>query len=399
MIYSNVDVPQDADISSATVTLSCTTPSGTSGQLDETVYGFYKTSTNLHPDLFTSSGSNQLKTPLATSSLHTSASASVSSNNCPPGNNTVWDVTNVVQEIVDNNNWDPATGGGRMGFVFSRASGKGSRHLLKNSNALAISYSATTLVQAQHTDPVGQWDDQSGNGNNAVFVFGSQPTLQDNQINSMPIVRFSNGALVSTLNTALSGEREFTAFAVIKPNFATSGSDGRVISGMSTGSTSDTTSGTSLIPLRRQSNATGFSALYDGNVANNAIMGCNPSCSSTPYLAVSRFMVDDTNDTITADLRGNGGSQTGQTTNISPGTPPPAYTFGIDQIYFGGRRTGAMPGSGTDYFNGDYAELVVYDGALSCREIEDLEEYFRAKWNIAGSQWDSVCPAQEVPTL
>ena len=132
MIFSNVSVPKSATVTSATITLACTTPAGTSGALNETIYGFYKSVSDLHPDLFSQSGANQLKTPLTTSSLHTAASAAVSSNNCPPGNNTVWNVTPVVQEIVNNANWDPATGGGRMGFIFSRASGAGSRHLLKN---------------------------------------------------------------------------------------------------------------------------------------------------------------------------------------------------------------------------------------------------------------------------
>jgi hypothetical protein len=397
MVYSTVNVPKNATITSASITLNCTTPSGTAGSLTEDIYGLYKTSTNLHPDLFTSGGSNQLRTPLNTSGLHTAGKATITSNNCPPGNNTVFNVTNVVQEMVNNTNWDPATGGGRMGFVFTRSAGSGGRHFLKAGNQLSISYSTTTVLQANNTDGLGEWDDISGNNNHAKFVYGTAPTRQDNQINAKPIVRFNNGALFSTLTSALTGKREFTAFAVVKPNFGTSGASGRLVSGMTTAGTSDTSSGNSIIPLRRQASATGFSNLYDGNATNEVTMGCNPACSSTPYLSVSNFAINTTNNTITGTLRGNGASQTANKTNINPSPAP--YTFGIDQLYFGGRRTGSMPGSGTDYFNGDYAEIVVYDKSLSCHEIEDLEEYFRSKWTISPSQWTSTCPAETIPTL
>lgn len=397
MIYSNVNIPKNATITSATITLACTNPAGTSGQLNESVVGFYKTSSNLHPDLFTQGGSNQLKTPLATSNLHTAASAAVSSNNCPPGNNTVWDVTNVAQEIINNSNWDPSTGGGRMGFIFSRASGAGSRHLLKNGNLLSISYSTTTVSQANNGDTLGEWDDISGNGNHGKFIFGNAPTRQDNQINGKTIVRFNNGALVSSLTSALSGMREFTVFAVIKPNFGTSGSSGRVISGMTSTGTNDTTNNTSLIPLKRQTNATGFANQYDSLSSDGTTVGCNPACSNTPYLIDSSFYINDADDKISAWLRGNGDTQDGIKNGINPSGSP--YTFSLDQLYFGGRRTGAMPGSGTDYLNGDYAELVVYNKALSCHDTENLEEYFRSKWAIAGSQWASTCPPDNIPTL
>jgi hypothetical protein len=393
MIYPSVNVPKNAIITSASITLNCTNPSGTAGLLTDTVHGFYKSAANPHPDAFTSVGSNQLRTPLATSSLHTAATASASSNNCPPGNNTVYNVTPVVQEIVNNTNWST----GSMGFIFAYTSGSGSRHFLKAGNQLSISYSTTTVSQANNGDGLGEWDDLSGNGNNARFVFGNAPTRQDNQINSKPVVRFNNGAFASTLGTALSGQREFTVFAVIKPNFSTSAAGGRVISGMTTSGTSDTGGTNSIIPLRRQNNASGFSAYYANSSSYEAIMTCGGTCSSTPYLVDGSFTINADDNTITGQLRGNGDTQDGTKTGIAPAGSP--YTFGIDQLYFGGRRTGAMPGSGTDYFNGDYAELVIYKKALSCHEIEDLEEYFRAKWAIGATAWTSTCAEDTIPTL
>jgi len=397
LIYSNINVPRNATITSASIKVACTTPSGTSGSLTQRVYGIYKTATNPHPDLFTQAGTNQLKTPLSTASLHTTAFVDNTNNNCPPGNNTVYDVTSVVQEIVNNSNWDPATGGGRMGFAFQRTAGSGSRHMLKDGNQLNISYSTTTVSQAANNDPLGEWDDISGNGNNAIYTHGTAPTRVDNQINGKTIVRFNNGDMLSTLTSALSGKREATVFAVIKPNFSTSGSDGRIISGTSTSATNDTTAGSSIIPLLRYAANSGFSNIYSGSASTyRTDYSCGATCASVPYMFASVFTIDPTTNTITSTLKGNG-SQVNQRTGLSPAGSP--YTYGINQVYFGGTRSGAMPGSGVNYFNGDYAEMVVYDHALTCRQIESLEDYFRSKWALSATAYTDACPADLVPVL
>ncbi len=398
MIYSNVNVPRGSTITAASITLNCTTPSGTSGSLNNRIYGFFKSATDLHPDLFTQSGSNQLKTPLATAALHTTAYTDVSSNNCPPGNNTVFDVTDVVQEIVDNPNWDPTTGGGRLGFAIRRTSGSGSRHFLKNSNQFSVSYSTATVAQANNTESVGEWDDISGNNNHAKFAYGTAPTRVDNQINGKTVVRFNNGTLASTLVSALSGKRELTVLAVVKPNFSTSANDGRIVTGMSTTGTNDTTAGNSIIPLLRYATNSGFSNLYYTSSATyRANYTCNAACASTPYLFTSLFEVNTDTNKVDSTIKG-AGTPVATKTDLNPSGSP--YTFSIDQFYFGGRRNGSISGgSGADYFNGDFAEIVIYDHALQCREIEQLEDYFRTKWNLSATQYTSSCPADVIPTL
>ncbi|HMH31154.1 MAG TPA: hypothetical protein VK534_01615, partial [Methylomirabilota bacterium] len=394
MIYSNVNVPQGSTITNATLTLACANPAGTSGSSTHQIYGIYKSASNLHPDLFTSIGTNQLKTPLATASLHTSASTTVSENNCPPGNNTTYDVTPVVQEIISNANWNPSTSGGRLGLAIQRTAGSGSRHLDKDGNQLSISYSTATVVQANNTDGLGIWLDKSGNGNNAAFTYGTAPTRQDNQINAKTIVRFNNGAFLSALTNALSAKRELTAFAVIKPNYSTSSSDGRIISGTTSSVNNDTTSGSSIIPLLRNGSGSGFSSIYSGS---SSAYRTNYSCSSCANIAnvfASSFAIHDSSK-VDNFLYSNG-TQVAETDNFQPTGNP--YTFGINQLYFGGTRTGAMPGSGTSYFNGDYAELIVYDHALSCHQTVSIENYLRSKWGLAASAYADSCP-DDIPTL
>ena len=399
LVFNNLSIPAGATIATATLSFPGGTPSGTSGSVTHRVCGIYETSTNPHKTLFTSSGSSQVRSRMQGANLHTSTCQDTTTNNFPPGNTTDFNVTNVIQEMVNHGDWDPSTNSGRLGLAVYRVSGSGSRRALKNGVSLSVSYNTGSIVQANDTEALSQWDDKSPNQYHAVFTFDNAPTREDNQINGKTIVRFNDGALRSTLTTALSGEREFTVFAVLNPNFGTSDSTGRVVSGMSASGSNDTGGTNSIIPLRRQNNATGFSNYYANSSSYEVTMGCSPTCNSTPYLLSSVFRINTTDDTITGQLRGNGGTETGERTGINPGSPPPPYSFGIDQLYFGGRRNGSGAGSGTDYFNGDYAEIVVYDKALACREVEALEEYFRAKWAIAGSQWATTCPADIIPTL
>jgi hypothetical protein len=400
LIYSNVNVPQGATVTSASITMACATPAGQSGSLTHRIYGLYKTASNPHPDLFAQSGISQIGSRVTTAGLHTTASVSPTSNNCPPGNNTVFNVTSVVQEIVNNANWNPTSpaNGGRMGFSFQRTSGSGTRHILKTGNLLNVTYSTETVNPAAAGGSVGQWDDLSGNANHARIAYGTAPTRQDNQINGKTVVRFNNGTLLSSLTAALTGKRELTVLAVVKPTFGTSASNGRMISGMSSTGTNDTTAGNSLIPLYRYGSASGFSNQYTGSSNTyRTDYTCNPTCASTPYMFASHFVVDTATDEVTSTLKGNG--VVGNTkTGLDPSGSP--YTFGLDQFYYGGRRTGSMAGgSGTDYLNGDYAEIVIYDKALECRQIEALEDYFRNKWNISASQWATTCPEDVIPTL
>lgn len=398
IVFQNVNVPKNATLTAATINYDCAA-GGTSGSVTHRIYGIYKTATNLHPDLFTSNGSNQVKTPVTTNGLHTAAFLDDSTNNCPPGNGNSMDVTSVTQEIINNANWDPATGGGRLGFGIYRTVGSGVRKFAKDNIRLTVTY--TTVIGPSQSnangDNIGEWHDLSGHGYHAIATHGNLPTRADNQINGKTIVRFNNGDLLSTLTTALSGKREMTVLAVVKSNFATSGSDGRIISGTSSNVNNDTTSGSSIIPLLRYGANSGFSNIYSGSSSTyRTDYTCGATCASNPYLFTGVFQIDSSTNKITSTLKGNG-VQVNQKTGLAPAGSP--YTFGINQVYFGGTRSGAIPGAGANYFNGDYAELIVYDQALTCRQVESLEDYLRGKWNLSASAYTDACPADLVPVL
>lgn len=406
IIFQNINVPQGSVVSSASLQLTGGNPSGTGGSLTQRVYGIFKSSSDPHPDLFTSTGSNQLRTPLNTANLHTTSYKDFTTNNFPPGNTVNVDVTSIVQEVLNKSGWDSADG--KLGFGIQRVSGSGSRNACKGGSGgsgctasdepkLTISFASSTVSQANNTETVTEWDDKSANQYNAISTHGNAPTRVDNQINGKTVVRFNNGDMLSTLSTALSGKREMTVFAVMKANYGTSSTDGRVVSGMTSSASNDTSGTNAIIPLLRNGSSTGFSSVYASLSSNyRTDFLCSSSCSSNPYSYTSVFTNQDSNHT-TAALKGNGAPGTTKT-GISP-SGNNAYTYGINQLYIAGTRSGAMPGSGTNYFNGDYGELIVYDHALTCPQIEAIEEYLRAKWNTVSNQVTTTCTGDDIPTL
>jgi len=409
-VFQNVSIPKNAIITSATMQL--TGSSGDPGSsATHQIYGLYSTAANPHLDLFSPSGTSQVRSRITNAALHTSSSLTQSSNSLPQGNVLNFNVTPIVQEMVNNANWNSATHGGRIGFGAQRTSGSGSRKICKGNFTifntggcnnkgpkLTVSYSVGTVEQANNTDSISQWLDKSGNGNNAAYAYGTAPTRQDNQINNKTVVRFNNGAMLSNLLSAITSQREMTVFAIMKPNMTTSASSGRMVTGMSSAGTNDTTSGNSLIPLYRNGSSNAFSSQYTGNSTTyRTDYTCGSACNGSPYLFTSVFTINSANNTITSNLKGNG-QPVAEKTNLNPTGSP--YTFTINQLYYGGRRNGTMgSGTGADYFNGDFAEIVVYDKALECRQIEALEEYFRSKWAIAAAQWATTCPTTPIPTL
>jgi hypothetical protein len=391
MIFQNVTIPANATITSATLTTNGASPSGSGGSETASIVGLYHTSTEPNMPLWSSSGSNQLRPLITTSTLHTTNTVSFTTNNLPPGNGVTTNITSIVQEMVQHTGW---SSGDNLALGMQYVSGNGSRRLLKDNIALDITYQVSGSGSSTNGGSISQWNDKSGNGNHAVFGLGSAPTRVDGQINGNTVVRFNNGALLSTLTQALTNKREMTVLGVVKPNFSTSSTDGRIISGTSSTVSNDTTAGSSIIPLLRNSINSGFSSIYSGT-SYRTNYTCGSSCTSTPYLFASEFQLDGSNK-ITGTLYGDG-AQVAQSASISP--PGSPYTYNINQIYVGGTRTGAMPGSGTAYLNGDYAELIVYDHALTCQQLESVEDYLRSKWNLSATAYTDTCAATTVPTL
>ena len=150
----------------------------------------------------------------------------------------------------------------------------------------------------------------------------------------------------------------FKAFAAVKSNFGTSAATGELSAVMTNQRTSDTSGTNSIIPLRRQNNATGFSNYYANISSYEVNMGCNQPVMITPYLVSSVFRINTVNDTLTGQLRETAAVKAVRSIILTQGTPHQLIPLvSISFILAVAQR--CLAGSGTDYFNGDYAEIVV----------------------------------------
>lgn len=392
MIFQNIAIPKNATILSAQLGMQGGTPSGQAGNLTMRYAGFYQTASNPSPSLFSSSGTNQLKNKYTTAGLKTSATVDSTTNNFPPGNTTLIDVSTIVQEIINNSNW---TNGGNVGITAEYVSGSGVRRATKSSLTLNVTYTTASNVVANNGEGVAKWlDARSIAGLEAVATHGNTPTRVDNQINGLPIVRFNSGDMLANI-AAASGD-EFTVIGVIKPNFSTSSASGRIVSGMTASQSTDSASGYAIQALRRNASSSGFATQYDNSSSRSTSYTCSGAflCANTPVVISSTF-TKQPNNSVTATLRQNGTNQS--TNNFTSSSAN--YTYTIDQLWIGGRRNGSGTGTGQDWFNGDYAELAIYNTQLTCQQIFGVEEYLRSKWGIAASQWANTCPPDNVPVL
>ncbi len=281
------------------------------------------------------------------------------------------DVTAIVQEIVNRTGWSPSNA---MAFSIKWLNGSGVRTARsgKSANApqLFVQWqSGSTVPSTVSGDSVVAWYDKSGNNNNALLGYGTAPTLQTNQINGLNAIRFSaNGTLLSALPSTT--DNELMAFMVMRPR-TTSASNARFLTLMNSSQNSDSNTANGIIPFMKNGSATSIQQYYN-NAAGRSITGAiddnwatySSRMSST---ATERLLKNSTPDNYGAHFS-------------------PSYT--VNQMYLGGSRSTA---AGANYANMDVAEVIVYDRAFSCTEIQQIENYLEAKYNFSYSD-KNPCP-------
>lgn len=216
-------------------------------------------------------------------------------------------------------------------------------------------------------DPVGEWEDQSGNGIDFTqSTASSKPTLKLDMINKQPLIRFDGS------NDDLSRQSDWL-----------SGAQGAVFMvGMDQGGRS---------PL-----SLGFSAstnqymvfYYDFNESigliqresdtNDRIYGDDTYEDNVPLLGMwsstgssYHFRLNGEDQDLTVEAGSNSGDWFGDTTI---------------QNWWLGRQTN---GFGTNYFEVDIAEIVIYNSYLSSSDISDVESYLGNKYGF-GDFFDGV---------
>jgi hypothetical protein len=283
------------------------------------------------------------------------------------GANERVDITSIVQEIVNRAGWNS---GNNIAFSISWITGSGVRTAEKGdsgSNPAPSLYvrlppSSSGNFASTNGDSIDTWSDRSLNNNDAVFTYGTRPTLATSQVNGLNAVRFSaNGVLRAPLSSTATGT-SVTAFMIARTR--TSGSsNARYLSLMNTAQNSDSDNFNGIVPFYQQSTSSTLANYYRNQTGETVSGAINDSWS----IFSSRISA-----TEAERLLRNGTDNFSQTiSNIN---------YSINEIFVGGARSTS---SGAFYANYDVAEIVVYNRLLTCSEIQGIEDHFETKYNIS----------------
>lgn len=206
---------------------------------------------------------------------------------------------------------------------------------------------------SQSDGMVSSWSDQSGQANNlsqSNLVY--QPSIVENAVNGLPIVRFSgNNCSLQTTATVLSGSTPFTAFAVFRIN-SLPGTNYQYIWWNGTDST---TAGYG----QYISSAGKLRTSWGGSTSQITL--ASPPTTGIWYRTCARY----TPGAQEAWL--NGASLTGNT----PSSSNLAAGFAVGNC----AASEAYQG-----FFGDVAEIMIYNRKLSDTEMQAVDTYLVSRW-------------------
>lgn len=282
------------------------------------------------------------------------------------GANERVDVTAIAQELVNRAGW---SAGNAMAFSVSWVTGSGVRTAESGTSSgaprLFVQWQSGADTPATADGAaVNNWYDKSGNSRNAVLAFGNSPTLRVNQINGLNAVRFAADGVLASVFSNFS-DNQLMVFMVMQPRDSSS-TDARFLSLMNSSQNNDSNTSNGLIPFMRNGSSNTIRQYYNGNQGRSIASAIDGN-----WAVYSSHMSSTNQERLlknsTPDNAGN-----------SFGT----VSYNINQIYIGGRRSSS---SGANYANMDVAEIIVYDRAFSCFEIQGIENYLEAKYGLSFS--------------
>lgn len=209
--------------------------------------------------------------------------------------------------------------------------------------------SAKTTSATDDGDVVGAWEDQSGNSNDVLqTTTADKPLLKLNIVNSKPVIRFdgtnddlSIGSFVAELS------QPNTIFVVIEVRNLNNDAfwvfDGQDIVGSQNELRAQTATDPDIWAIIAGASLTGGDIIRDEII----LIGAKYDGGDSEIKQ---------NDVVTAS--GNAGTE------------------GLDGFRIGSRR------NNTSYFDGDVAEVLIYNVNLSTLERQQVEDYFNSRYVI-----------------
>ncbi|MBK8366174.1 MAG: T9SS type A sorting domain-containing protein [Bacteroidetes bacterium] len=207
---------------------------------------------------------------------------------------------------------------------------------------------------------IQQWNDQSGNSKHAIqLTAGFKPTWQTNAMNGFPAVRF-DGNDDGILSAAVTTSGTVTFFAVVRSS-ALSKTNPGILQGSPTG-------------LGYSVNPPDKSIGMWVNTATQRIWGRGIQ-TSTAQRNITQVTALATNTAYIATNRYDGANINQYVNNTISGTV----------TYDGTLRSWtdiAIGTQGTETWNGDIAEIIVYKKSLNEAQRHIVDNYLSAKYNI-----------------
>jgi hypothetical protein len=215
--------------------------------------------------------------------------------------------------------------------------------------------SGRTTPASSDADPVGAWDDASGNDDHYTqATAGSRPAFKTGIVNGLPVVRFDGASDYLAGPNHLSALTAATAFVVVKiDNDPPGAADQSGLWDM------DAASDAAHYPFTDGN-------VYDGWGSTARKSTGNPTLSLSAAFRVYGVV-----------------SASGAWTSYVDGTQH--YTTGTNTVGFGtapefGR---SFNGAATYYYlDGDVAEVIVYDSALGTTDRQSVEGYLATKYGL-----------------
>ena len=223
---------------------------------------------------------------------------------------------------------------------------------------LQVHLDAGTITGLNDGDAVTAWADQSGNGRDMTTVQGTAPVYASNAVNGEAAVRFDGtGSLLASFDgNTFSTSAGTTVFVV----FQTTSTSLGALTGIEAGGSNQ------IFLYANKFSAGGLFAGFDGSSGSN-----NDSQNlDGPYNGGQMHLFTAySSGTNQNYLRADGGVET-NSYNESAGTNA-AYKCGIGALTNNDAR-----------FNGDIAELLVYNRTLTGDEIDQVEDFLLDKYAV-----------------
>jgi len=217
-----------------------------------------------------------------------------------------------------------------------------------------------------NTSNIQQWNDVSGNANNAIQTNNSfKPNLNTNALNGFSTLTF-NGSTDRILSSGVTSNNQVTIFVVVQFNNLTNNNDGIIQAGPTGTAFSTTTSNKSIGMWINTSN---------GRIWGRGIQSNNSqrNISQTTILSTGQFYI------ITQDFNGTSINQ------YVDGTAAGTVTYNNTLKSWSDFGIGRQANESLD---GDLAEMIVHRVSLNSAERIITENYLSAKYGLSLSAND-----------